>query len=563
MKNILLPLFFFATVKLLATPAPNFTITSSDNQALNLYQDFINQGKLVVLEAFFIACPPCNTHAPLVQNLYTQMQAAYPGKVEFIMLSTLSGDKNVNVAQYKASKGLTMPAAGSDGGSVTALQPYTSNQFGQFLGTPTFIVIAPGTGEVHFDIRGNSASQTMTLLSEKIAELLPVVPPAPIYCNLRNAFDNDLQAVELQASTISFDTTFTATGTYTLSNIAAFNNSTYDIRPRKTGDDLSGLTTYDLVLISKHILGIQALACDWQRLAADVNCSGSITTMDIVIARKLLLGISQELPCDSWRFVPDSSTATNGDCVEFLGVKIGDITAGPCVQLAPDPEDRGVLELEITDRMLQPGETVFVDITAGTSLTLQGIQAMLSIDPGKLSIQNIYAPQLDGFGPDAFNLSRQQEGIAPIVWINPTGHTISAGSPILSLELMAPQGGRLSEMIGLNADVNLRSEAYDAGGGIQALDFSWRDEALVITSKNKVSFSPNPSHGTFAISMQSDREMPCMVEVLDYQGKVLHREAVQASIGYNNWSINLKSAAPGLYCLLVNGAVAGKLLLQQ
>ena len=113
MKNIVLFIALFTTAEMGATTAPNFTITTSDNQTLQLYQQFISQGKVVVLEAFFTTCPPCNTHAPLVQSLYSQMLAAYPGKVEFILLSTLNSDTNIKVGQYKTAKGLTMPGAGA------------------------------------------------------------------------------------------------------------------------------------------------------------------------------------------------------------------------------------------------------------------------------------------------------------------------------------------------------------------------------------------------------------------------------------------------------------------
>lgn len=69
---------------------------------------------------------------------------------------------------------------------------------------------------------------------------------------------------------------------------------------------LNGVTTGDLVSISKHILGIQPLESPYQLIAADANNSGSVTTFDIVELRKLILGIYQQLPNNSsWRFVPD------------------------------------------------------------------------------------------------------------------------------------------------------------------------------------------------------------------------------------------------------------------
>ena len=307
-----------------AVPAPDFTVTTSDNQVKQLYADYLSQQKLVVLELFFTTCPPCATHAPLWQTLYQNALAAHPGRVEFIMLSTLGSDTNAKVATYKTSKGLTRPGVGTDGGSAAARQPYTSNQFGPFQGTPTFVVIAPGTGEVFFDIRGNSPQETMSLLSQKIAELLT---PAPTPCFLQSYYDSPLDSVLITVDAPAFDTTFTASGTYSLANIVALQNAAYTVIATKNGASLDGISTYDLVLISRHILGLEALT-PWKVLAADINCNGSVTAFDIVTARKLILGIDTSLPCNKWRFVAEPVISTaNGTCLNFRGVKIGEINA--------------------------------------------------------------------------------------------------------------------------------------------------------------------------------------------------------------------------------------------
>jgi len=75
---------------------------------------------------------------------------------------------------------------------------------------------------------------------------------------------------------------------------------------------LNGVTTYDLVLISRHILGWEPFASPYNMIAADANKSGSITTMDILELRKLILGIYDELPNNtSWRFVDKSFVFSN------------------------------------------------------------------------------------------------------------------------------------------------------------------------------------------------------------------------------------------------------------
>lgn len=319
MKNIYLFLVLFAS-SLCAAPAPDFTITTSDGVQRKLYADYVNQGKALVIEIFFIACPPCNSHAPHFQNLYTQMKAQYPGQVEFLLLSRLTTDNNAAVSQYLASKNMTMPGAGGDGGGYQAVQPYVTNQYGPFYGTPTFLVIAPFTGEVTWDVRGVTAANTMQLLQQAIAAALPKP------CTIKNHRDSSVDSVFLRVQTPSLDSTLLVkNGSYSLTAIPALRNTTYTLTPLKNGNDLLDLTTYDLLLMSRHILTIISFSEDWQLLAGDLNCNGAITGNDVVIGRKLILGISDVLPCGSYKFLPASVTAQNGGCADFRAVKLGDV----------------------------------------------------------------------------------------------------------------------------------------------------------------------------------------------------------------------------------------------
>jgi len=114
----------------------------------------------------------------------------------------------------------------------------------------------------------------------------------------------------------------------------------------KDDDPLNGVTTNDLVLISRHILGLQPFDSPYKIIAADANQDGKVTAFDIVILRKLILGITDELPNGkSWRFIPKSYIFPNPadpffpafpseiswpiehytNLFEFIGVKIGDV----------------------------------------------------------------------------------------------------------------------------------------------------------------------------------------------------------------------------------------------
>ena len=86
---------------------------------------------------------------------------------------------------------------------------------------------------------------------------------------------------------------------------AEFGND-YTVAAEKDIYPLNGVTTYDLVLISKHILAADTLDSPYKIIAADANNSKTITTADMVEIRKLILQVTTKFPqgVPSWRFVP-------------------------------------------------------------------------------------------------------------------------------------------------------------------------------------------------------------------------------------------------------------------
>jgi thiol-disulfide isomerase/thioredoxin len=150
-----------------AQTAPNFTVTDSWGTTHRLYEDYLNQGKTVVIEIFFAACPPCNAIAPYMEPLYQEWDAGQ-GDVQFIELSILQTDTDARVNIYKNNHSTTYPAAGGEGGSVSASLPYKSGLFGPYTGTPTFVVVAPD-GTVEFDIDGGNIPATIDALDAAIA----------------------------------------------------------------------------------------------------------------------------------------------------------------------------------------------------------------------------------------------------------------------------------------------------------------------------------------------------------------------------------------------------------
>ena len=111
--------------------------------------------------------------------------------------------------------------------------------------------------------------------------------------------------------------------------------SDYRLTFSKTGEVLNGVTTFDIVQIRRHILGLNTFDSVFKSVAADANISGSVTTFDIIELQKLILGINATLPsAPSWGFVSPQGNLFNiltlNDIqpevnLNIIGVKIGDV----------------------------------------------------------------------------------------------------------------------------------------------------------------------------------------------------------------------------------------------
>ncbi|MEP7195791.1 MAG: redoxin domain-containing protein [Saprospiraceae bacterium] len=289
-----LPLF------LNATKAPNFTVTDYNNKTHTLYADYLNKEKVVVLKIFFVDCPPCNAIAPLVQPAYSRWGAG-TGRVQFFELSTMGGESNSYVKTYANKYGITFPGVGADGGALAAVAPYSDNKtFGSWYGTPTFVVIAPN-GEVNYRVPfGNN---DIVSLDSAIAKALRIPSGQSGGGGGNKCLDsfsvkilNPIQNYKF----VTYDLYNQGNPKYDLLNglynceffyPASKDNYVVGLEYAQPSnpDPLSGISTLDIVLLQKHILGIKPLN-NLQYALADVNNNGTVSVSDISELRKLLLG---------------------------------------------------------------------------------------------------------------------------------------------------------------------------------------------------------------------------------------------------------------------------------
>ena len=101
----------------------------------------------------------------------------------------------------------------------------------------------------------------------------------------------------------SVSTVSDAQGNYSFSGLSTGKNYILDFA--KSSSILNGLSTFDLLQVQKHILNREILKSPFKMLAADVNNSGSISTSDLILLKRALLGLTTSFDkVPIWQFIP-------------------------------------------------------------------------------------------------------------------------------------------------------------------------------------------------------------------------------------------------------------------
>jgi hypothetical protein len=342
----------------------------------------------------------------------------------------------------------------------------------------------------------------------------------------------------------TFTTMTTNLGQYNFNAIPLASNST--VTPTKDDNPLNGVSTYDLVLISKHILGIETLNSPYKMIAADANKSGSITTFDIVELRKLILGIYTELPNNtSWRFVDKSfafpninnpfqgpisevksieNIVTNHFNEDFVSVKVGDVNGNAIANSAMASDDRssGTLLFDIMDRMVTVGSTFTVDLKATEQVA--GYQFTMNF-PG-LEVVNITPGAnmtMGNFGVFADAITTSFDG---------------ANQGEFAVTFRALRGGNLSDLLSVSSRIT-KAEAYRNG---ERLDVAFRYNNGATSTVSGVGFElyqnqPNPFVNKTFIGFHLPEATTATLSIFDETGRLVYNQKGAFAKGYNSIAV--------------------------
>jgi hypothetical protein len=330
----------------------------------------------------------------------------------------------------------------------------------------------------------------------------------------------------------------------------------YTLFPKKDDDLLSGVSTYDVILLTRHLNGIDTIKSPYKLIAADINRSGAVTPSDLLELRKAIAGTTTAFPNNtSWRFVdakyifPDSTAPsqpafpetirirnldTDKSNINFIGVKIGDIN-GSINNILVQPRADHSFALHTADKLLKTGEetTIYFELPVQPQPTVIGAQAVLKFNTNAVDLTE--KPEK----AEKFDFSQLDKGLLPMIWDEKLAHpqhNTSEAAPIFALRFRAKRDVLLSEILQLDDQNRLQPEAYTAEGDIMPMRLTFTPLQNAVEQPEILQNNPNPFKDRTVIPFYVPAATTATWSFYDIAGKMLYTETVNYAKGYHQYT---------------------------
>jgi hypothetical protein len=383
----------------------------------------------------------------------------------------------------------------------------------------------------------------------------------------------DQTQVSLNSTLPEFPITQVVDGEYAFNENPMYHS--YEVEAVKDDNYLNGVSTLDMVLIQKHILGLELLNSPYKAIAADINSDEKISAIDLIELRKLILGITDDLANNtSWRFVDASQAFADVNqpwpftetlaidqlthdmmSEDFVAAKIGDVSGDVTANLTSGNAEirtNASLNLMTTDRSFAAGDVVRVDITSEEFNDVYGYQFTMNYTG--LAYAGVEAGSLD-MTVDNFGLHRTNEGMISTSWAS--SESVSTTEVLFSILFTATDNGTLSESISIGSAIT-PAEAYVGSSlSVENVSIEFRTDNGSVSGVDYVLYQnePNPFASATVIGFELPSASEATISVYDVTGKVIKVVRGDYAKGYNEVSLerNELNSVGVLYYQLESG----------
>jgi len=347
--------------------------------------------------------------------------------------------------------------------------------------------------------------------------------------------NDDVENVEVKLIGTELLSNTESNGKYIFGNILKGEN--YKVNPFKNDDIMNGVSTLDLVLIQRHILGIEALSSPYKLIAADVNKDGQLSTIDLIELRKVILGSQMEFTNNySWRFVDNTykfvnpANAQNENfteiyqinnlsedmIVDFTAVKVGDVNGNAKANINVSTESRNAQTIMLTaeNQTFEAGERVEVKIVLSETTNLSGIQFTSKFNTEMLSILDVKNTLTSEENLGFANLSN---GFITASWNSNQALELESKTEVMTITFIAKSAGNIESAFKIGSEIT-NAEAYNDANEVMNVRFevkgSMSSEEFVLYQN-----TPNPFNDFTTISFDLPVTTQATLNIYDVTGK--------------------------------------------
>ncbi len=346
-------------------------------------------------------------------------------------------------------------------------------------------------------------------------------------------------------------------GQYHFGQMPMYDN--YRIKGARGDDHVNGVSTLDMVLIQRHILGIEELDSPYKVIAADVNNNQSISASDMVNLRRLILGQHDKIqgnqswrlvkkdqafpdPANPWPFVESFALNSIDESFvesDFIAVKVGDVNGSVVANGLHQPAERRsdqTLELLVEDKRHAEGETIQVPFSVTEEHSLRGFQFTLRYDTDRLSFESFQSTLLD-IDSEHYAVF-EEKGEVTISWSTDGLVDIYQGDILLEALFSAKSDTDLRGMIEINSEIT-ESEAYNEDFDIIGIILGIKSEENDASKGLELYHnSPNPFSAMTAISFHVADASDVTLRVFDISGQELYQMTESYQEGLNTITLD-------------------------
>ena len=348
-------------------------------------------------------------------------------------------------------------------------------------------------------------------------------------------------------------------GNFTLTHIPMGNS--YKVDAVRNSNFLNGVSTLDLVMIQRHILNLESLNSAYKTIAADVNNDERVTTADLIILRRAILGEIQAFPNGqkSWRFVDAAQTFADArnpfpyqDKVKieplnssmqnanFVAVKIGDVnnsaSAGFSEGYETETRSSEAIVFEVADTDLEAGQSERIPVYARDVDEILGFQFSMLFNHEQYTIESL-EPGLIDLSNANYSTAMMNTGIINVSWNTDNPVKIFNDEALFYINVRAIESSKPAKSLAISSTVTA-AEIYDAAYNVLPLTLEARNSGKENTGFTVYQNQPNPFKDATLIPVYIPADGMVKLTIYDMTGRKLRELSSPMTAGLHHFNVS-------------------------